>query len=323
MPAPDGEFMTKVTLKDIAVKCGVSATVVSAVLNKRNGRISCSDAKRQEIEAVAKELNYHPNLLARSMVCKRVPIVAVMLKSGTIGYNDGDYSYFVRNFPVLTRGLNARGLEVLFVPYLDEKEQIKKFENLSLNGFAGGIVTNVNPLNYHNIARRLVDSRIPHIMLGNPKGTDACCIYYEGNSKTVKKYADAHGLPTMSLVTSVDGDLQLFDYPFTDNYMWLQKPRRLEVEDLRDKSRLYVCSSTSVFYRLPERPEHIIIYEDLERRAELPPGIPAVMNNLAELSRRRMEMAAAIIGDWMCKDIKPAVNCHVLHGDEAELMNFN
>ena len=39
----------KVTLKDIADRCGVTPTVVSAVLNGRSGRISCSAEKRELI----------------------------------------------------------------------------------------------------------------------------------------------------------------------------------------------------------------------------------------------------------------------------------
>ena len=57
----------KVTLKDIATRCGVTPTIVSAVLNGRNDRITCSPAKRQQIQQVAKELDYQANFFARSI----------------------------------------------------------------------------------------------------------------------------------------------------------------------------------------------------------------------------------------------------------------
>jgi len=54
-----------VRLKDIADRCGVSATLVSAVLNRRHGRIGCSAALRSKILDVASSMDYHPNRLVR------------------------------------------------------------------------------------------------------------------------------------------------------------------------------------------------------------------------------------------------------------------
>ncbi|MBE6374202.1 MAG: LacI family transcriptional regulator [Lentisphaerae bacterium] len=54
------------TLKDIAALCGVTPTVVSAVLNHRKGTVSCSEKKRRLIEKTAAELHYHVNSMARS-----------------------------------------------------------------------------------------------------------------------------------------------------------------------------------------------------------------------------------------------------------------
>lgn len=69
----------RVTLKDIAAYCGVSPTIVSVVLNGREGHIACADECRRAIREAAKKLGYRPNLLARSMVARQVPLVGVML----------------------------------------------------------------------------------------------------------------------------------------------------------------------------------------------------------------------------------------------------
>src|SRR5688572_19413439 len=56
----------KVSIKDIAAQVGVSAALVSYVLNnKKEGRIRRSVAER--IREVAKELNYRTNQIARSL----------------------------------------------------------------------------------------------------------------------------------------------------------------------------------------------------------------------------------------------------------------
>ncbi|MBU3108413.1 LacI family DNA-binding transcriptional regulator [Clostridium gasigenes] len=67
--------MSKTTLLDIANYVSVSTTTVSMVLN--NKRINVADSTRNKIFEAARELNYIPNALARSLSTK---------KSYTIGF---------------------------------------------------------------------------------------------------------------------------------------------------------------------------------------------------------------------------------------------
>ena len=53
------------TIKDIAKKVGVNPSTVSRVIN---GTASISEETRQKIKDAMKELDYHPNSLARSLV---------------------------------------------------------------------------------------------------------------------------------------------------------------------------------------------------------------------------------------------------------------
>ncbi|MEW6263485.1 MAG: LacI family DNA-binding transcriptional regulator [Thermodesulfobacteriota bacterium] len=63
-----------ITIKDIARKAKVSTTAVSLAINGAKG---VSEKTRQRILRLARELNYQPNLTARSLISKR---------SHTIGY---------------------------------------------------------------------------------------------------------------------------------------------------------------------------------------------------------------------------------------------
>lgn len=57
----------KTSLKDIASKVGVSASLVSYVLNNKDKENRVSKETANKIRAAAKELNYFPNLNARSL----------------------------------------------------------------------------------------------------------------------------------------------------------------------------------------------------------------------------------------------------------------
>lgn len=57
----------KVTIRDVARACNVSAPTVSRVLNKRYENFSVTPVKRELIEKTARELGYVPNPLARSL----------------------------------------------------------------------------------------------------------------------------------------------------------------------------------------------------------------------------------------------------------------
>ena len=62
------------TIKDIAKKVGVNPSTVSRVIN---GTASISEETRQKIKDAMKELDYHPNSLARSLV--NVPYLCIIL----------------------------------------------------------------------------------------------------------------------------------------------------------------------------------------------------------------------------------------------------
>lgn len=67
------------TLKDIAKKVGVSATIVSHVLNGRAGRIRVSEPRRQEILKTAKELGYVPHRSARALVTRSNRTIGILV----------------------------------------------------------------------------------------------------------------------------------------------------------------------------------------------------------------------------------------------------
>lgn len=71
--------MKKTTLNDIAKETGVSPSMVSRVLNGKNCRIS--ESKRENILNIARERNYTPNQIARSLVNQKSNTFGLILPS--------------------------------------------------------------------------------------------------------------------------------------------------------------------------------------------------------------------------------------------------
>ena len=61
----------KVTIRDLAEKAGVSRSAAWAALNPNRHSIRVSDETRAKVRAIASELNFRPNMMAKSLICKK------------------------------------------------------------------------------------------------------------------------------------------------------------------------------------------------------------------------------------------------------------
>src|SRR5215472_9600520 len=75
-----------ISLKKLAEYLGLNAATVSVVLNDVPGR-SIPEATRQRIKAAAKQFNYQPSLLARSLRNRRTLTVGIMVPELGDGYH--------------------------------------------------------------------------------------------------------------------------------------------------------------------------------------------------------------------------------------------
>lgn len=69
--------MARATIRDIAVKAGVSITTVSLVLNGKELRIA--SATKKKIIRIANELNYRPNQLAVGLITKKTNTIGLIV----------------------------------------------------------------------------------------------------------------------------------------------------------------------------------------------------------------------------------------------------
>src|SRR3984893_19223669 len=75
------------SLKKLAQHLGLNPATVSVVLNEVPGR-SIPQATRDRIKAAAKELNYQPSLLARSLRNRRTLSIGILVPELSEGYHN-------------------------------------------------------------------------------------------------------------------------------------------------------------------------------------------------------------------------------------------
>ena len=101
-----------VTLKEVAEKCGVSATTVSNVIN---GKAKTSEQTRKRIMKVIKETGYKPNVMAKGLRVKKSRTIAIIaediaqftsppiIESIMANCEDEDYRVIVHNLRLYDR----------------------------------------------------------------------------------------------------------------------------------------------------------------------------------------------------------------------------
>ena len=99
-----------VTLKEVALKAGVSRSAVSRTFTEG---ASVSDSMRQKVEKAAQELGYAPNALASSLTTGRTRLIGLVS-------NNFHNPIFLEVFDLFTQGLQERGLRPLLVNLSEE-----------------------------------------------------------------------------------------------------------------------------------------------------------------------------------------------------------
>jgi len=96
--------MKKPTVKDVALRAGVSPTTVSLVLNGKGGGIP--EATHDKVRRAVRELNYHSDYTARAMVTRKTNLIGVVIP-------DISNAFFARCVGDLQVALAGHGYDIL------------------------------------------------------------------------------------------------------------------------------------------------------------------------------------------------------------------
>ena len=144
-----------ITVNQIAEKCGVSRTTVLRALNGG----SVSKETKERILQVAKDNNYRPNLLARSLNHGRTMSLGVV----TINIEN---MYFVQSLNTINKEADKRGYFTNIVVCDDSLEWEKKLiQGLAERQMEGILISPINK--GESFEQFLLSLHVPVVCIGN------------------------------------------------------------------------------------------------------------------------------------------------------------
>ncbi|MBE6903391.1 MAG: LacI family transcriptional regulator [Ruminococcaceae bacterium] len=152
--------MSKLTIKDIAKMAGVSTTVVSFVINGKEG---VSPKTRKKVEDIIASTNFVPNLSSRRLILNKSFNICIVVKSTSNPFNN--FFYFEIAQGLLEKS-SEYGYNIVFSEISDDFSK-HSFIDILERGDADGVVffQNVDNhmldyVNSKNIPAVLIDSTI-------------------------------------------------------------------------------------------------------------------------------------------------------------------
>jgi LacI family transcriptional regulator len=143
-------------MKDIAQDLNVSVVTVSKVL-RNQGDISA--ATRRRVLKRAKELNYQPNLAARSLVTRKSYIIGLIVP-------DLMHSFFAEVAKGISRTLQPHGYQILISNSEEDPELESKEINLLLARQVDGLIlASAQPYGQTEMFRTIEERKVPYVLI--------------------------------------------------------------------------------------------------------------------------------------------------------------
>lgn len=153
--------MDKVTIKDIARELGISIATVSRVLNNSG---YASEEVRQKVINAAKEMNYQPNAIAKSLKNQKTNTIGVLVP-------DISNPYFITIAKGIEDVLEGSEYSLIFASSDEDQEKEKKMVKILLEKRVDALVLAtsgqnkeiIETIKQSNIPVTLVDRKIPEL----------------------------------------------------------------------------------------------------------------------------------------------------------------
>ncbi|MBX3061689.1 MAG: LacI family DNA-binding transcriptional regulator [Anaerolineae bacterium] len=151
------------TIRDVAKRAGVSVSTVSHVINGHDGHVSAPT--RELILAAARDLNYRPNAIARSMVKRKTATVGLII-------TELQNALFIPVTEGVESVLQTEGYHILLASAGDLAHEINAIETMRAQQVDGFIIMSLSlrlPIDH---LLHLREAGIPFVVINRDLGTD-------------------------------------------------------------------------------------------------------------------------------------------------------
>jgi LacI family transcriptional regulator, galactose operon repressor len=254
------------TIQELAERTGVSVATVSRALN---GSPEVSEATRQRILALARELDYTPSAAARTLQSSRSHVVGVILETGA-GHPDLMHPFFQQVLVGLKHGAGERGYDLLLFATDEPGNGFggthSYLRRAGHHGVDGVVVMGYDPNDSE--MRKLVASGLPCITVDADPGEPHCGYVMSANRDgAAEAVRHLHGLGHERIATIAGpqhmppGAARLDGYLDEMRRLGLEVKREYAVEgDFYDESGY---RGTQRLLDLPEPPTAVFAASDL------------------------------------------------------------
>ncbi|MCG8515419.1 MAG: LacI family transcriptional regulator [Halanaerobiales bacterium] len=176
--------MKNVTIKDVARQADVSPSTVSRVISN-SPRISPETSKR--VRDTMKELGYHPNAIARSLVMQKTNTIGLVLARRTdTAFANPFFTEIIQGIAVVAQQSHFNLMLSAAQDYHQEREEVlKMFQNRMVDG----VILMASRVN-DELIKKLQQTNSPFVLIGRSLEIDNIPIVNNNNIKAAYQMTD-------------------------------------------------------------------------------------------------------------------------------------
>lgn len=156
----------KVTIRDIAKAANVSPSTVSRVLSNSP---KISQATKEKVDKVMKELNYEPNIIARSLANSSTKILGLIFSNTEDDLFENPF--FIQAMKGISVYAQKRGYYIIYTFSENEEKQLEDIKHYVRSRLVDGIILLTSMENDKRISY-LKNVKHPFVLIGRPQDAE-------------------------------------------------------------------------------------------------------------------------------------------------------
>lgn len=167
----------KITIKEIAIDAGVSASTVSRVISDSS---KISESTKEKVRESIKRLNYKPNIMARGLVKKKTGVLGVIMPEEAMKLFSSPF--FIEVMQGISLKAKERDYYIMYDFCKSEKEEYESTKKLVESGFVDGICL-MSTRKKDKSIEFLKELSFPFVIIGEPEKKEHTLWVDNNNSK--------------------------------------------------------------------------------------------------------------------------------------------